>query len=108
MAELKEINGKEVELAALLLLEAHPKGETTNLEVKQLLRILGYSATQEQVSFVMTQVVNDLDLEVRYVGGVEGMPVYRVYSHPDDEIDEPEPELKEEEVVLFIFRVEAE
>ena len=58
---MKNVNALVVKYAALLLIETNQK--TTTLEVKQLLRDIGYFAEQEEISIFMEQAALELPLE---------------------------------------------
>lgn len=53
--------------AAQLLMEASPRGETTTLEVKNLLRFLEFHSTQEDVSAVMAELESECGWHVDHV-----------------------------------------
>ena len=57
----KQISLLSVKYAALLLIEANDK--VTTLEIKGMLRDLGYFATQQDVSDLMIQAADELPLE---------------------------------------------
>lgn len=63
-----------VKLAAMLLLESNDS--ITTLDVKSLLRHLGYYATQEDVSVYMNNAASELPLDFTTNGS------YRVYTLP--------------------------
>ena len=54
--KLKQLTFDVVNVAATLLIEASPINQTTTLEVKQLVRHLGYNAPQADVSEYMAEL----------------------------------------------------
>ena len=89
-ASEKPLTYEAVKHTAFLLMEAHPEGETTTLEVKTLLRYLGYFAAQTHVSELMDKVQKEENVE-HYIdedGGAE----FRVFR------------LGEKEELTFKFR----
>ena len=88
----KQITLSSVKYAALLLIEANE--QVTTLEVKGLLRDLGYFATQGDVSQLMDQAADELPLEFTANGQ------FRTYTLPtpaavvasdDDDDDQVDP-----------------
>lgn len=80
--------------AAILLLSASPSKETTTLEVKTLLRYLGFYAIQVEVSSMM----EDLEEEGQLVSRVKVSsvaPSFKIFSLPREPIfsDEEEDDL---------------
>lgn len=72
-----ELNYEAVEKASLLLINAHPEDVTTILEVKTLLRYLGYHATQGQVSNFMSNLDDDGLLSRHIPLGFMGFKIYK-------------------------------
>lgn len=70
----KQLSLSAVKYAALLLIESNE--QTTTLEVKGLLRDLGYFATQEVVSDLLNQAADELPLEYNTNG------MFRSYTLP--------------------------
>ena len=86
----KTLTEESVEYALKLLLEASPGGKTTNLHIKNLLRYLGYSATQIKVSSFMDDIYkreDNLQREQYYNDGLRSHYVY-FWEEPDLEDDE--------------------
>ena len=71
----KEITLSSVKFAALLLIDTN--GTTTTLELKGLLRDIGYHVTQNELSKLVEQAADELPLS--YISGTK----YRTYSMPD-------------------------
>lgn len=71
---MKTLDTAAVRLAAMQLI--HANQQTTTLEVKGILRDLGYRAFQQEVSDLMDQVAQDLPLSVSTNGS------YRIFSLP--------------------------
>ncbi len=69
-----QLTPNSVKFAALLLLDANES--VTTLQVKDLLRELGYYATQEDVSIYMNNTASELPLDFTVNGS------YRVYTLP--------------------------
>lgn len=100
---MKQVTLEAVASAAVLLIESSPIGSTTSLEVKELLRYLGYEAYQLNVSDTLKDVAKMLGLGSKLV--TEGGFTFYVYSMPEEvEVEEVEEEV-EDAVQVFVFRV---
>lgn len=82
----KQLSTVAVSSAMLLLMDAHPQNTTTTLEVKTLLRSLGYEADQKDVSNLMDDLYNELDITYKLHTSDSGN-TFRVYSFLEDEED---------------------
>ena len=71
---MKKLTLQAVQNSTVLLMEASPRLETTTLEVKTLLRYLGFEAVQAEVSELMSIVREAEGLYTRVDG------VYKIYS----------------------------
>ena len=99
---MKQLTYLAINLAAQQLMAASPISQTTTLEVKTLLRMLGYDARQAEISDAMP----DVGIENNWFTSVSNQnsdSEYTVYSLEPIEEDEPEDD-DEDGFVLFIFR----
>lgn len=96
----KTLSYSNVAQAASLLMDAHPRGETTTLEVKTLLRHLNFDATQIAISSAMAGMACDEDLYTKTVTEeIDGKDVsFQLFAR------EEFAEEAEEESGLFQFR----
>ena len=100
---MKQLTQSAIHLAAMMLMEASPISQTTSLEVKNLLRFLGYEAYQSQISNEMPLVaaVNGWFTSVAEEDGKE----FRVYSRESLETEEDDSDEENEQVEIdFTFR----
>lgn len=81
---MKVLTKDAVQLTATLLI--HTNGTTTTLEVKELLREVGYKAAQQQVSDLMNEIYDEQTIELERKNSDNGR--YQVYSFGPDMIDE--------------------
>jgi hypothetical protein len=81
---MKVLTKDAVQLAATLLI--HTNGTTTTLEVKELLRGLGYRAEQQKVSDLMNETYDEQVIELERTNSDNGR--YQVYSFGPEMIDE--------------------
>ena len=111
MTDMKVLTQRSLHLAAELLIEASPIHQTTSLEVKDLLRFLGYDAIQSQVSGEMpiAAVMHGWFVSTAEKDGKEFL-VYSeenldIYEEEEDDYDYEDEDDEDEVVQIFVFRI---